>query len=68
MSRTIRQVKNLRAAGTWLGTPVGLVALWLAWDWFFSTNTGASLGLLVGTLALVSLALLIGAFFYVFRE
>jgi hypothetical protein len=36
--------------------------------WFFSIDAGALVGVIAGPLALLGLALLIGSFFYVFRQ
>jgi len=60
--------KNARAAATWIVSPVALVALWVLWEWFFSTDTGVVLGLMVGVPALLGVGLSIGPLFYVFRE
>jgi hypothetical protein len=60
--------KNARAAATWVGSPVALVALWVVWEWFFSTDTGVVLGFMVGVPVLLGVGLSIGLFFYVFRE
>jgi len=60
--------ENLRAAATWIGSPILAVAVWILWEWFFSTEHGAVVGLIVGPVALLGLALMIGGFFYVFRK
>lgn len=60
--------KNLRAAGTWVGTPVGLVALYLLGDWFFSTEPGIIFGVVVGPLVLLGLAASLGLIAYVFKK
>ena len=60
--------KILRAAGSWVGTPVGLIVLSLTGDWFLSTRTGHLIGLLVGPLLLLGMVLLVAGFFYVFRK
>ena len=61
-------VKNLRAAGTWVGTPVGIVALYLLLDGFFSTETGIVFGVVVGPLVLLGLAASLGLIAYVFKK
>jgi hypothetical protein len=61
-------VRKARAAGAWLATPVGVIALWLLGEWFFSTTPGIVVGLTVGPLLLVGLALGIAVLFYVFRK
>jgi len=58
--------RNLRAPATWLGTPVGLVALWLLADVFTDFAPGTALTL--GLLGLAALTFLIGEFFFVFRR
>jgi hypothetical protein len=60
--------KNVRAAATWIGSPVALVALWVLWEWFFSTDAGVVLGLIVGLLVLIGVGLSIGFLFYMFRS
>jgi hypothetical protein len=59
---------NLRAAATWIGSPIVVILIWLVWECFFSTDGGAFVGVIVGPPGLFGLALLIGAFFYVFRK
>jgi hypothetical protein len=58
--------RNLRASAAWLGTPVGLVALWLLADAFAGFAPGTALTL--GLLGMICLTFLIGAFFFVFRR
>ena len=58
----------VRTAGAWLATPVGVIALWLFGEWFFSTRPGIVVGLIVGPLLLLVLALGIASLFYVFRK
>ena len=60
-------VKNLRAAGTWVGTPVGIVVLYLLLDGFFSTEPGMLFGIVVGPLVLLGLAASLGLIAYVFK-
>jgi hypothetical protein len=57
---------NARVAAAWLGTPVCLVALWLLSDVLVSTAPGTAL--IFGVAALVGISVLIGLFFYTFRE
>ena len=61
-------INNVRAAGTWIGTPIGLVGLWLLSEWFFSTEGGVMVGLIGGSLALLGLGVGVAAAFYVFRD
>jgi hypothetical protein len=58
--------RNLRAFAAWLGTPLGLVALWLLADALTDFAPGTALTL--GLLGLIALTFLIGAFFFVFRR
>ena len=60
-------VKNLRAAGTWVGTPVGIVVLYLLLDGFFSTEPGIVFGVVVGPWVLLGLAASFGLIAYVFK-
>jgi hypothetical protein len=64
MSNWLR--RNLRACAAWLGTPLGLIALWLLADAFTDFAPGTALAL--GLLGLVGLTFVIGAFFFVFRR
>jgi hypothetical protein len=59
---------NLRAAGTWLATPVGLVVGWVLYEWFFSTHLGAIVGLIGGSLALLVLVAAISGWLYIIKE
>ena len=59
---------SARTALSSVGTWICLIALSLAGDWFLSTETGHLIGLIVGPLLLLSVALVVGGFFYVFRE
>ena len=61
-------VKNLRLACRWVGPPVGIVALYLLVDWFFSTEPGIIFGVVVGPLVLLSLAASLGLIAYVFKK
>ena len=61
-------VKNLRAAGTWVGTQVGIVALYLLLDEFFSTEPGIIFGVVVAPLVLLGLAASLGLIAYVFKK
>jgi hypothetical protein len=38
---------NVRAAGAWFATPVGVIALWLFGERFVSTSPGILVGLIV---------------------
>jgi len=58
--------QNLRASAAWLGTPLGLAALWLLAEAFTDFAPGTALTL--GLLGLIFLTFLIGAFFFVFRR
>ena len=57
---------NRRTAVAWLGTPLGLVLLWLASEIFVSEMPGTAL--IIGILGFIAVALSIGLFFYMFKE
>jgi len=61
-------MKNLRAVTAWIGTPVGVVAVWVAVDWFLSTRVGGAIGLAIAIAALVTLALAVAAAIYALRK
>jgi hypothetical protein len=61
-------VGNARAAGTWLGTPVGLVGGWLFIEWLSSTNSGVLVGLIGASLMLVGLIAAVAGLVYIVRD
>jgi hypothetical protein len=61
-------INNLRAAGRWIGTPLGFAVLWLLQDWFFSTQLGAIVGLVGGSLALAALVAAVSGLFCVIGQ
>lgn len=60
-------MRNLRVSATaWLGTPIGLIVLWLLAEWLVSVVPGTAL--VFGLLALLAVVLMIGLLFYAFVD
>jgi hypothetical protein len=54
------------SAAAWLGSPIGLILLWLAGEIFVSAAPGAALGLALAVL--FGFMLKTGLLFYIFRS